>query len=84
MPSSIIIIVIIIVIIVIIIITIIIIIIIIIIIVIIIIITFQKGEQRGHIIIKKTTHTLPHIHSHRSSRQRIPLHEIHKLFNWHD
>ena len=33
---------------------------------------------------KPHTHTLPHIHNHRSSRQRILLCEIHKLFNWHD
>ena len=49
-------------------------------------IIFQKGEQRGNIIIikkQKHTHTLSNIHSHRSSRQRILLREIHKLFDWH-
>ena len=40
---------------------------IIIIIIIIIIITLQKGEQRGHIIVIKTTHIQPPIHSHTSS-----------------
>ena len=35
----------------------------------------QKGEQRGHSIIIKTTHTLPHMHIHTSTRQRILLRE---------
>ena len=60
-------------------------IIIIIIIVIIIIIILQKGEQRGHsIIIKTTTHTLPHMHNHTCSRPRILLRQINKQFDWHD
>ena len=48
-----------------------------------IIIILQKGEQRGHIIIK-TTHTLPHMHNHTCSQQRILLREINKQFDWHD
>ena len=60
-------------------------IIIMIIIIIIIIIIIQKGEQRGRIIIIiKTTHTLPHMHSHTCSQQRILLREINKQFDWHD
>ena len=37
-----------------------------------------------NIIIIKTTHTLPHMHIHTSSQQRILLREINKQFDWHD
>ena len=43
-----------------------------------------KGEQRGRIIMIKTTHTLPHMHTHTCSQQRILLREINKQFDWHD
>ena len=59
-------------------------IIIVIIIKIIIIIILKKGEQRGLIIIIKTTHTLPHMHNHTCSQQRILLRKINKQFDWHD
>ena len=36
------------------------------------------------IVIIKTTHTLPHMHSHTFSRQRILLREINKQFDWHN
>ena len=36
------------------------------------------------IIIIKTTHTLPHMHNHTCSQQRILLREINKQFDWHD
>ena len=36
------------------------------------------------IIIIRTTHTLPHMHDHTCSQQRILLREINKQFDWHD
>ena len=42
----------------------------------------QKGKQRGDIVILKTIHVQPLIHSHPSStQQRILLHETNKLFD---